>query len=329
MKNDETVKTCQSISVVIPLYNEEENVNPVYDKLTNSLKGYIPDYEIIFVDDGSTDRTLDFLKEISVKDNHVKAISFRRNFGQTAAMAAGFDYSKGDVIIPMDGDLQNDPSDIPTLLAKIEEGYDVVSGWRKYRKDPFINRKLPSIIANKLISKITGVALHDYGCSLKAYRREVIENLRLYGEMHRFIPALASWSGAKVTEVPVNHFPRQFGESKYGISRTFKVILDLITVKFLLSYSTMPTRLFGKLGFSAFTLSFLSFVISIYMKYFDGLSMNRNPLFLLSVIVFFMGVQFISIGLIAEINVRTYHESQGKSIYVIKEIIDETAGVDS
>ncbi|MDH3972668.1 MAG: glycosyltransferase family 2 protein [Deltaproteobacteria bacterium] len=322
-------KSKQRISVVIPLYNEEDNVNPLYRQVTESLDGGFSEYEIIFVDDGSTDKTFGLLKEVGSQDSRVKVISFRRNFGQTAAMAAGFDYAKGDVIVPMDGDLQNDPGDIPTLVAKIEEGYDVVSGWRKSRKDPFISRKLPSMIANRLISKITGVALHDYGCSLKAYRHEVIENLRLYGEMHRFIPALASWAGAKVTEVPVNHLPRRFGKSKYGISRTFKVILDLIAVKFLLSYSTMPTRLFGKLGFSAFAFSFFSFGLTLYMKFFDGLSMNRNPLFLLSVLIFFMGVQFISIGLIAEINVRTYHESQGKPIYVIKETMGVTSGADS
>lgn len=316
-------KNKQKISVVIPLFNEEDNVNPLYNKVTESLGNTFSDYEIIFVDDGSKDKTFALLKELGSRDSHVRVISFRRNFGQTAAMAAGFDHAEGDIIVPMDGDLQNDPADIPLLVEKIEEGYDVVSGWRKSRKDPFLNRKLPSMIANKLISRITGVALHDYGCSLKAYRREVIENLRLYGEMHRFIPALASWAGAKVTEIPVNHLPRQFGKSKYGISRTFKVVLDLITVKFLLSYSTMPTRLFGKLGFAAFSLSFFAALITLYMKLFDGLSMNRNPLFLLSVIIFFMGVQFISIGLIAEINVRTYHESQGKPIYVIKEIINK------
>lgn len=313
----------RDISVVIPVYNEEENIERLYTCITEGLAGFEGSYEVIIVDDGSSDNTLEKLREIVQKDVRIEAISLRRNFGQTAAMAAGFDHAKGDVIIPMDGDLQNDPADIPKLLEKINEGYDVVSGWRKFRKDPFINRKLPSMIANKLISKITGVSIHDYGCSLKAYKRHVIENLNLYGEMHRFIPALASWSGARVTEVPVNHYPRQFGQSKYGISRTFKVILDLITVKFLLSYSTMPTRLFGKLGFAALALSFFSALATVYMKIFDDLSMNRNPLFLLSVLIFFMGVQFISLGLIAEINVRTYHESQNKPIYVIKEVIEK------
>ncbi|MBE9536060.1 MAG: glycosyltransferase family 2 protein [Proteobacteria bacterium] len=308
-------------SIVVPLYNEEANVDELHSSVTGALDKSDGNYELIFVDDGSSDSTVEKAKKIVSKDNRVKLIVFRRNFGQTAAMAAGFDNARGDVVIPMDGDLQNDPSDIPMMLKKIEEGYDVVSGWRKDRKDAFINRKLPSMLANGLISRITGVHLHDYGCTLKAYRREVLQNLNLYGEMHRFIPALASLAGAKVTEVPVSHHPRKHGVSKYGISRTFKVILDLITVKFLLSYSTKPIRLFGPLGFGAIFLSALSGMASLYMKLFDELSLNRNPLFLLSIITFFMGVQLVSLGLIAEINVRTYHESQNKRIYVIKETV--------
>lgn len=308
-------------SIVVPVYNEEENIDALHRSLTSALKKIKKIYEIILVDDGSHDQTLEKARNIASEDSKVQVVSLRRNFGQTAAMAAGFDHASGSVIIPMDGDLQNDPSDIPKLLEKIEEGYDVVSGWRKDRKDAFFSRTLPSMIANWLISNITGVHLHDYGCTLKAYRQEVIRHLSLYGEMHRFIPALASLGGAKVTEIPVSHHPRQHGVSKYGISRTFKVILDLITVKFLLSYSTMPMRLFGPLGFGAIFLSVLSGMASLYMKFFDELSLNRNPLFLLSILVFFIGVQLVSLGLIAEINVRTYHESQDKSIYVVKEII--------
>ena len=313
------------ISIVIPLYNEEENVELLYESVSKALKDSGRRWEIIVVDDGSSDGTLEVLKKLATVHADVKVISFRRNFGQTAAMAAGFDHAEGKVIIPMDGDLQNDPADIPKLLAKIEDGFDVVSGWRKNRKDRFINRKLPSMIANWLISTITGVHLHDYGCTLKAYRREVLDNLNLYGEMHRFIPALASLNGARVTEIPVNHRARKYGTSKYGISRTFKVVLDLITVKFLLSYSTKPMRLFGPPGFGAISLSILSGAAAFYMKFFDELTLNRNPLFLLAVILFFMGIQLLALGLMAEINVRTYHESQEKTIYTIKEII----GLDS
>ena len=310
-------------SIVVPVYNEEDNIDKLYASVITALPRQDWDYELILVDDGSIDSTLEKAKKIVSSDTGVKVISFRRNFGQTAAMSAGFDYATGEVIIPMDGDLQNDPADIPKLLNEIEEGYDVVSGWRKDRKDTFWSRKLPSMIANRLISTITDVYLHDYGCTLKAYRREVLQHLNLYGEMHRFIPALASLSGATVTEIPVNHHPRKYGTSKYGISRTFKVILDLITVKFLLSYSTKPMRLFGPMGFGAFLLSGLSGLAAVYMKFFDALSLNRNPLFLLSIILLFMGVQLVSMGLLAEINVRTYHESQDKPIYVIKEIFGE------
>lgn len=308
-------------SVVVPLYNEEENVGALHQSLVSALDGIKENYEILLIDDGSHDHTLEKAREIALKDSRVRVISLRRNFGQTAAMAAGFDHAKGDVIIPMDGDLQNDPADVPKLLKKIKEGYDVVSGWRKERKDAFFSRILPSMIANWLISKITGVYLHDYGCTLKAYRIEVINRLSLYGEMHRFIPALASLGGAKVAEVPVVHHRRRHGVSKYGISRTFKIILDLITVKFILSYSTKPMRLFGPIGFGAIFLSVLSGMASLYMKFFDELSLNRNPLFLLSILIFFIGVQLVSMGLLAEINVRTYHESQKKAIYVVKEII--------
>lgn len=308
------------LSIVIPLFNEEENVEEAYRQARDALSTFGVPYEIIFVDDGSRDRTLEISRRIASGDNRVKVVSFRKNFGQTAAMSAGFDYARGKVVIPMDGDLQNDPGDIPRLIAKIEEGYDVVSGWRKERKDTFLTRRLPSITANWLISKITGVHLHDYGCTMKAYRKEVVQNLNLYGEMHRFLPALASIYGVNVAEVVVRHHPRLRGKSKYGLTRILKVFLDLMTVKFLLSYSTKPIRLFGPLGLGAVSLSVLSGLAAIYMKIFDALSLNRNPLFLLSVILLFMGIQLISLGLIAEINVRTYHESQKKPIYAVKEI---------
>ncbi len=312
------------ISVVIPLFNEEENVEEAYRQVKFVLSDMGRPHEMVFVDDGSRDRTLTILKGIASKDGSVRVISFRKNFGQTAAMSAGFDYSRGRIVIPMDGDLQNDPKDIPRLIAKIEEGYDVVSGWRKERKDTFLTRRLPSMTANWLISKITGVHLHDYGCTMKAYRKEVVQNLNLYGEMHRFLPALASIYGVKVAEVLVQHHPRLRGKSKYGLSRILKVFLDLMTVKFLLSYSTKPIRLFGPLGLGALSLSLLSGAVSVYMKIFDELTLNRNPLFLLSVILLFMGIQLISLGLIAEMNVRTYHESQNKPIYVVKEVLGES-----
>lgn len=309
------------ISIVIPLYNEEENVELLYESVSMALKESGRRWEIIMVDDGSSDATLAILKKIAAGETSVKVISFRRNFGQTAAMAAGFDNAEGEVVIPMDGDLQNDPDDIPRLLEKVEEGFDVVSGWRKDRKDRFINRKLPSMIANWLISKITGVHLHDYGCTLKAYRREVLENINLYGEMHRFIPALASLNGARVTEIPVNHRERKYGTSKYGISRTFKVILDLVTVKFLLSYSTKPIQIFGGLGIISLLFGFFSFVEISIGKVVYGVDVTGNPFFLLFVLFTLIGIQFISMGLLGEINIRTYFESQGKPIYVIREIV--------
>ena len=307
------------LSIVVPIYNEEENVRALHESVVAGLSGSGLDYELILVDDGSTDGSYALLKEIAGMDKRVKVIRFRRNFGQTAAMAAGFDAAGGKVIVPMDGDLQNDPSDIPRLMEKIHEGYDVVSGWRRERKDAFINRKLPSIIANSLISRMTSVKLHDYGCTLKAYRREVLEGVNLYGEMHRFVPALASQVGAKVAEIPVKHHERLHGRSKYGISRTMRVILDLITVKFLLGYSTKPIQLFGKWGVYTLFASILSGAATLYMKIFEGMSMNRNPLLILTAFLLFTGVQFIVLGLLGELNARTYYEAQGKPIYVVKE----------
>jgi glycosyltransferase involved in cell wall biosynthesis len=307
------------LSIVVPIFNEEENVGALHESVVAGLSGSGLDYELILVDDGSTDGSYSLLKAIAGIDRRVKVIRFRRNFGQTAAMAAGFDAATGKVIVPMDGDLQNDPSDIPNLMERIHDGYDVVSGWRSERRDAFINRRLPSMIANSLISRLTSVKLHDYGCTLKAYRREVLEGVNLYGEMHRFVPALASQVGAKVTEIPVKHRERLHGRSKYGISRTMRVILDLITVKFLLGYSTKPIQLFGKWGVYTLFAAILSGAATLYMKIFEGMSMNRNPLLILTAFLLFSGVQFIVLGLLGELNARTYYEAQGKPIYVVKE----------
>jgi len=308
------------LSVVIPLYNEEENVEELHERLTGVLSSIGIDYELIYVDDGSTDGTPVLLEELSRSDERTVVLILRRNFGQTAAFAAGFDVARGDVIITMDGDLQNDPADIPKLLSRIDD-FDLVSGWRKERKDPYLSRRLPSMAANWLISRVTGVRLHDYGCSLKAYRREVVKSLRLYGEMHRFIPAVASWYGVSVTEVETTHHPRLRGKSKYGISRTVKVMLDLITVKFLQSFSTKPIQFFGPLGLGC---GLTGFTLSLYLsarKILFGESIGGRPLLLLSILLIIVGIQLIGMGLISEMLVRVYHESQKKPIYVIKEIL--------
>lgn len=311
------------LSVVVPIYFEEDNIRPLYAAITAALDPTGLQYEVICVDDGSGDTSFQLLKELATDDPRLRVIRFRRNFGQTAAMAAGFEAARGAVVVPMDGDLQNDPADIPLLLAKISEGYDVVSGWRKDRQDTFINRKLPSMIANGLISRFTDVHLHDYGCTLKAYRREVLEGIGLYGEMHRFVPALASRIGAKVAELPVRHHPRLHGTSKYGISRTVRVVLDLLTVKFLLSYATKPIQLFGKWGIYSMLLGCGTGTAMVYMKLFTDTSMNRNPLLILTAFLLFMGVQFITLGLLGELNARTYYESQGKPIYSVRERLNE------
>ncbi|MSN24566.1 MAG: glycosyltransferase [Geobacter sp.] len=310
------------ISIVVPIYNEQDNVIALYSAITKALQQMECGYELIMVDDGSCDGSYALLAKLAKEDPCLKLIRFRRNFGQTAAMAAGFDAASGNIIIPMDGDLQNDPADVPRLVDKINEGYDVVSGWRSDRKDTFITRKIPSMLANALISRLTGVHLHDYGCTLKAYRREVLDGINLYGEMHRFVPALASQVGAKVTELPVNHYPRLHGVSKYGISRTLRVVLDLMTVKFLLVYSTKPIQLFGKWGVYTMLAGCGTGVMTLYMKFFEHLSMNRNPLLILTLFLLFMGVQFIVMGLLGELNARTYFESQGKPIYVIRDRIN-------
>jgi glycosyltransferase involved in cell wall biosynthesis len=312
------------LSVVIPLLNEEENIPYLYDELNEVMATIDADYELIFIDDGSTDKSPLLLKELHGKDDHVVVVNFRKNFGQTAAMAAGFDYAKGDVIITMDADLQNDPHDIPLLLEKINEGNDVVTGWRYDRKDAFINRRLPSIIANKIISKTTGVNLHDYGCTLKAFTRDVVKNVKLYGEMHRFIPAIASGMGIDFTEVKVNHRPRRFGTSKYGISRTIRVVLDLLTVKFLLSYATRPIQVFGLMGVVSGGIGFIIALIMTFQRQFMGVPLADRPLLFLAVLLIFIGIQFVSLGLIAELQARTYHESQSKPIYYVKNVLKST-----
>jgi glycosyltransferase involved in cell wall biosynthesis len=308
------------LSIVIPLLNEEENIPILYGELKEVLEAQGDRYELIFIDDGSTDRSLHLLRDLQGKDENVVVVSFRRNFGQTAAMAAGFDYARGEVIITMDADLQNDPKDIPLLLAEIKAGNDVVTGWRYDRKDTFINRRLPSILANKLISKTTGVNLHDYGCTLKAFHRDVIKNVKLYGEMHRFIPAIASGMGISFTEVKVNHRPRRFGASKYGISRTIRVVLDLMTVKFLLSYATRPIQVFGLMGILSGGLGFLIALVMTFQRQFLGVPLSDRPLLFLAVLLIFIGIQFISLGLIAELQARTYHESQNKPVYHVKTV---------
>ena len=315
------------LSIVIPVYNEEECVDALCERLHQSVSALGRSYEIILIDDGSSDRTWPLLRACSERYPNFRLLRFRRNFGQTAAMSAGFHHARGDVVVTLDADLQNDPNDIPRLLEKMDAGYDVVSGWRKDRQDPFISRRLPSMIANGLISWITGVHLHDYGCTLKAYRREVIRDVHLYGEMHRFIPALASWVGGTVTEVVVNHHPRRQGTSKYGINRTSRVILDLITVKFLMRYSLGPMQMFGKVGL-LFLLPALFLFAIILGGHFSFLlfgtefasELVKRPFWLVSAtMLMFLGVQFISMGLLAEIQIRTYHESQNKRTYVLRE----------
>ncbi len=309
------------VSVVIPILDEVENIKPLYAALSSVMEKLGKSYEIIFVDDGSTDGSFDVLRRLHAEDGRLKVVRLRRNFGQTAAFSAGFDLALGDVIVTMDGDLQNDPNDIPRLLDKLDEGHDVVSGWRVRRKDPFITRRMPSRLANLLISKLTGVALHDYGCSLKAYRRVVVKNVSLYGEMHRFIPALASWIGIRVAEIPVNHAARRHGRSKYGLGRALKVMLDLVTVKFLLDYATRPIQIFGLLGFFCLLVgTFIGGYLS-FLKLYFGAAISDRPLLLLSVLLVVLGVQLITMGLLGELVVRTYHEAQDKPIYMIGEIL--------
>ena len=310
------------LSLVIPVYNEEENLPILFDAVTKVMTPLKKQWEVIFVNDGSTDHSLEVLRRLADKDKHVRVIVFRRNFGQTAAISAGIDHAKGDVVVLLDADLQNDPADIPMLLSKLDEGYDVVSGWRKDRKDNAITRTLPSMMANGLISWVTGVHLHDYGCTLKAYRREVLDEFRLYGETHRFIPVFAHSVGARIAELPVHHHPRLHGKAKYGLERTMKVVLDLFTVKFLLSYGNKPIRLFGGTGMVLMLASFVTFVYLFVRKIIESTSVTASPLLPLAIMFLILGFQSILMGLIAELQVRTYHESQRKPTYTVREIIE-------
>ncbi len=311
------------ISIVIPLYNEEESIPSLYQQLTATMEALGRPYEVIVIDDGSRDRSLALLREVQASDSRWRIVSFRRNFGQTAGFAAGFDYARGDIVITMDADLQNDPAGIPILLDKMAEGYDVVSGWRKERQDAFLSRRFPSMVANQLVSRASGVPLHDYGCSLKAYRREVVKGIRLYGEMHRFVPAVAGWMGVTVAEVPVPHRARQFGASKYGIDRTFRVLLDMITVRFMRGYATRPLHVFGGVGLAMGATGVLLGLYLTFVKLVLGQDIGDRPLLTLAMLLVILGVQFVGMGLLGELIVRTYYESQGKSIYVVREVVEK------
>jgi len=310
------------LSVVIPVYNEEDSIEPLYAALKAALDGLDTSYEIVVVDDGSTDGSFEALKRLHLGDSNLKVIRLRRNFGQAAAFAAGFDESAGQIVVSMDADLQFDPADIRKLVDKMAEGYDIVSGWREDRKEPFLSRRLPSMVANWLISSMTGVKLHDYGCSLKAYRLEVIRNVRLYGELHRFIPALASSMGVRLAEVKVSHHPRRFGESKYNLSRTVTVLLDLLTVKFLLSYASRPMQVFGLLGMFSFALGTVIAAYLSFLRLVLGSPIANRPLLLLAILLILVGVQLVTMGLLGELTARTYHEAQGKKIYAIREMLE-------
>lgn len=310
------------ISIVVPIYNEEENVSESYQEIKGVLDTMNTWYEIIFVDDGSRDKTIENLTRAIAGDPNVRIIQFRRNFGQTAAMAAGFENSRGSIVIPLDGDLQNDPAEIPQMVAKLREGYDMVAGWRKHRQDKAFSRKLPSKIANWLIGKATNVKLHDYGCTLKVMTGDVARGIKLYGEMHRFIPALAEEFGAKITEVPVNHRPRKHGVSKYGISRTIRVILDLVTIKYFLGYSKRPIHLFGVAGLVSGFIGTCMLAYLSYQRFFQHVPMGNRPLMTLGVMLVMIGLQFLVFGLLAEVLARTYYESQRKTTYVIRRIIE-------
>lgn len=308
------------ISVVIPLFNEEENVGELYREITDVMFRFGREYELVFVDDGSRDRTVAQLLTAAGDDQSARVVELRRNFGQTAAMAAGIDHTRFDIVVTMDGDLQNDPAEIPKMVAKLEEGYDLVAGWRKYRQDRLLSRKLPSKIANWLISRSTRVRLHDYGCTLKVLRGELARSIRLYGEMHRFIPALADEVGARIVEIPVNHRPRRYGKSKYGISRTVRVILDLLTVKFLLSYSKRPIHLFGSFGIACSALGAGVILWTVYERFVEHIPMGNRPMFTLAVMLFMVGMQFLVFGLLAEVLARTYYESQNKPVYFVRRV---------
>ena len=307
------------LSLVVPIYNEEESIPHLYAQLTAALEPLGKPYEIICVDDGSRDGSFALLRDLARADGRLRVVRFRRNFGQTAGFAAGFDRARGEWVVTIDADLQNDPNDIPAMLAKAEQGFDVVSGWRARRQDAFINRRLPSIIANRMISWATGVHLHDYGCSLKVYRAEVVKQIDLYGELHRFIPAIASWQGVAVAEMPVNHAARKYGKSKYGLSRTTRVLLDLITVRFLLSYSTRPMQVFGAVGLVS---SFIGGLLLVYLAYVRLIlleNIGTRPLLTIAVLMVMIGVQFLGMGLLGELITRVYYEGRNRPIYVVRE----------
>jgi glycosyltransferase involved in cell wall biosynthesis len=314
------------LSVVIPVHNEAPSIVELHRELTETLGAWGRSYELIIVDDGSTDESFEKVARLQAADPHLRVIRFRRNFGQTAAFAAGFDHARGHIIVTSDGDLQNDPRDIPAMIEQLERGFDIVCGWRKNRKDALVSRRLPSTIANYLISAATGVRLHDYGCSLKVFRSEVVKSLKLYGEMHRFLPAIASEQGVMIDEVVVNHRPRRHGRSKYGIGRTIRVVLDLLTVKFLLSYSTRPLQIFGLVGggMGLAGVMITGWLASVrlmgIMGFMPDQSIGNRPLLLFGILLVFTGVQLVTLGLLAELQVRTYHESQNKPTYVIREI---------
>jgi glycosyltransferase involved in cell wall biosynthesis len=325
---DQTAAEVPHLSVVVPVYNEEESLQALYTRLTEALEPLDRPYEIVVVDDGSKDRSFELSKRLALADPRLRVIRFRRNFGQTAAFSAGFNHACGKIIITIDADLQNDPADIPRLLEQIDAGYDVVSGWRKRRQDPFWSRRLPSMFANQLISVMTNVHLHDYGCSLKAYRAEVLKNIQLYGDLHRFIPAIASWQGVEVAEIAVNHEPRRFGSSKYGLGRTIRVLIDLLTVRFLLSYATRPMQIFGLFGLVSMVAGMgIGFYLAT-LKIVAGEELADRPLLLLGVLLMMLGAQFISLGLIGELVVRTYYETQKKPTYVVREEVNRRDGGD-
>ena len=321
MQHNANIQSYPEVSVVIPLFNEVENVRPLYSELKSTMKKMGRSWEVVFVDDGSTDGTDEVLREVHLHEEGVCVVKLRRNFGQTAAMTAGFNHARGEIIVCLDGDLQNDPRDIARLVNKLADGFDVVSGWRANRQDGFWMRTLPSRIANWLISRTTGTHLHDYGCTLKAYRADMIRELRLYGEMHRFIPALMGGNGARITEIPVNHHPRCHGESKYGISRTVRVVLDLLTVKFLLSFLTRPLQIFGVIGLLSFSSGMVICLYLAVMKVFAGYGLADRPLLLLGIFLAIVGVQFICMGILAEIQTRSYHESSEKRTYSVREVL--------
>jgi glycosyltransferase involved in cell wall biosynthesis len=307
------------LSVVIPIQDEQDNILPLGEKLSKVLDLFGKPYEVIWVDDGSVDQSARQIDQLADADSRMKWIRFRRPFGQTAALTAGFEAASGEIIVPMDGDGQNDPGDIPRLIAKLEEGYDVVTGWRRNRKDPLFSRRIPSWIANRLIVLITGIKVRDSGCTMKAIRRDILGNIKLYGEMHRFLPALVQWMGASIAEIEVNHYPRTHGKTKYNLSRTLRVVLDLINVKFLLRYFTRPNQLFGSLGILSLFAGMVCAVIAVYLKILHGLDITGNPWLYLAILGIIVGIQFIMLGLLGEISVRTYYESQDKPIYVIRE----------